>query len=253
MSRRNLIVAFLFVFVCSLTAITEAAYKVVIKKNQKIFEGEFLREDDTSITIKSAGDQLTFKKSLLDLDKMKELNPPAPTQTSAADENAGRKEPKTLAEIAKENKSSQKGTGKVYSDKDRAASWTLHNNDPEVQDLLTKIKALEDEIDSLQEGDVSSPEVQKIIEDRSKELDNLKYKLELYGQDKADDKANTHAESERLQGQIDSLSSDISQLQGQLEKANASDADAIKKQIGEKQQALAQAQDALAQENAKKQ
>jgi hypothetical protein len=106
-----------------------AEFKVVVKKNGKIIEGKLSNEDETSVTIISAGTRLRFLKKDLDIERMKELNAgylgagdvksidvPAldnPTQTS---ESAS--EPGTLADLAKQNRDAAQGAQKAPTSTD---------------------------------------------------------------------------------------------------------------------------------------
>src|SRR6187551_3720236 len=91
--------------VLMLPAIAFAEYKVVIKKSGRVIEGRYVKEDDKSIYMVSDGIQLTFKKELLDLDKMKSLNPETTTPAEDATNKSGTKSTnKSVADIAKENK-----------------------------------------------------------------------------------------------------------------------------------------------------
>ncbi len=77
------------VFIClAVTLCFSGDYKVVIKSSGKIIEGDYIHETDDTIYMDVNGIQLQFKKSLLDFDKMKELNktPPKEKQKSTSRE-----------------------------------------------------------------------------------------------------------------------------------------------------------------------
>ena len=67
-------ICLLFLFLVPFFANAETLYKVVIKKTGKVIEGKLVSDTPDSIQIISNGLQVTLKKELLDLDKMKELN-----------------------------------------------------------------------------------------------------------------------------------------------------------------------------------
>jgi hypothetical protein len=92
-----------------------AEFKVVVKKNGKIIEGKLANEDETSVTIISAGTRLRFLKKDLDLDRMKEVNAgylkdddvqtiDLPAVENAGQDPKGSTEPNTLADLAKQNR-----------------------------------------------------------------------------------------------------------------------------------------------------
>lgn len=69
------------IFVClTLTICFSGDYKVVIKSTGKIIEGDYNHETDNTIYLDVNGIQVQFKKSLLDFDKMKELNKTLPKE-----------------------------------------------------------------------------------------------------------------------------------------------------------------------------
>src|SRR5262245_26824515 len=72
--------ALILLIVGSFLAVVSAnAYTVVLKKNGKALTGTLISEDDNSIVFKDdQGLQYSLKKSVLDLDKMKEANTPPP-------------------------------------------------------------------------------------------------------------------------------------------------------------------------------
>jgi hypothetical protein len=92
-----------------------AEFKIVVKKNGKIIEGKLANEDETSVTIISAGTRLRFLKKDLDLERMKEVNAgylkqddvqsiDLPAVENAGQDPEGSAEPNTLADLAKQNR-----------------------------------------------------------------------------------------------------------------------------------------------------
>jgi hypothetical protein len=92
-----------------------AEFKIVVKKNGKIIEGKLANEDETSVTIISAGTRLRFLKKDLDLERMKEVNAgylkqddvqsiDLPAVENAGQDPKGSTEPNTLADLAKQNR-----------------------------------------------------------------------------------------------------------------------------------------------------
>jgi hypothetical protein len=105
-----------------------AEYKVVIKKNGKVIEGELVAEDDTHVTIRSGGARLRYKKDTLDLEKMKELNEgyvapgdaitlDRPKEGDVKAEDTG----SSLADVAQQNRATQGVTKALNLDTDESA------------------------------------------------------------------------------------------------------------------------------------
>jgi hypothetical protein len=122
MLNRTIFCVLTVVALLAFPVLSFAEFKVVVKKNGKIIEGKLANEDETSVTIISAGTRLRFLKKDLDNERMKELNAgylgagdvksievPAldnPTQTPES-------EPSTLADLAKQNRDVAQGGQKT--------------------------------------------------------------------------------------------------------------------------------------------
>jgi hypothetical protein len=99
-------------------AFAMAAYKVVVKENGKIIEGELVSEDDTTLTIINAGARLKYQKSELDLVKMKTLNTgykmKGEATTFVLPDKTGvkprKKNDTSLTDVAKKNSAAQSQT-----------------------------------------------------------------------------------------------------------------------------------------------
>jgi len=117
MLNRTVFCVLTLVALLAFPVLSFAEFKIVMKKNGKIIEGKLSNEDETSVSIISAGTPLRFLKKDLDLERMKELNAgyktksdvkdldlPSPDQAST---NTG--DANTLADLAKQNRDALQG------------------------------------------------------------------------------------------------------------------------------------------------
>lgn len=121
MSNRTIFCVLTLVTLLVFPVLSFAEFKVVVKKNGKIIEGKLANEDETSVTIISAGTRLRFLKKDLDLDRMKEVNAgylknddvqniDLPAVENAPTSNPeGTSSPNTLADLAKQNRDAAQG------------------------------------------------------------------------------------------------------------------------------------------------
>jgi hypothetical protein len=114
-----LIAIFLMLPLCAL-----GEYKVVLKKSGKLMEGKYIREDEQYIYLISDGVKVNFKKSLLDLDKMKELNGSENKATPQTNINELKEESDSehspLAAAAENARKKKTGNSRIYTDADRS-------------------------------------------------------------------------------------------------------------------------------------
>jgi hypothetical protein len=155
MLNRMIFRSFVFVVLLAFPLVSFAQYKVVVKKNGKIIEGKLIAEDENSVTIVSQGTRLKYKKDTLDLERMKKMNEnyvppavvktidrPAPTRDSA-------EQGTSLADVAKQSRSTNDSTAKTSSDSNERAfvAWIANLEDKvkvratqELQIQLSKAK-----------------------------------------------------------------------------------------------------------------
>lgn len=185
-----------FIFICVTflfcTAVF-AEYTVVMKDTGKVIKGEFVQENDQILVITKDHVSLTFKKALLDLEKMKTLNQsvteePKPTDAKtiklAAPESAQQEQkPKvSVADVARKNSEQRTGNSVKFSEGDKPES----SLSPEKKEELIRkhkktIEDLESEIKTLKEKNAS----EEIIRDRQTQIDDLQKKIKLLSEEKS--------------------------------------------------------------------
>jgi hypothetical protein len=136
MLNRTIFCILTLVALLAFPVLSFAEFKIVMKKNGKIIQGKLANEDETSVTIISAGTRLRFLKKDLDIERMKEVNAgylgagdvknidlPA-IENDRTKTSEGTSEPSTLADLAKQNRdaaqSGQKTPG-TFSDSNEKA------------------------------------------------------------------------------------------------------------------------------------
>ncbi len=130
MSNRTIFCVLTLVALLAFPVLSFADFKVVVKKNGKIIEGKLSNEDETSVSIVSAGTRLRFLKKDLDLERMKQLNAGYLSESdvksielSAVDSEptqppADTTEPNTLADLARQNRNAAQGGQKTAAPSD---------------------------------------------------------------------------------------------------------------------------------------
>jgi hypothetical protein len=156
-----------FVFV-ALPVLAFDEYNVVLKKNGKVIKGKYVREDQQYIYILSGGVQVNFKKSILDLEKMKELNAVKDNVVAKPDSNPVQESnpvetQSPLAAVAEKARKSKTGKSKVFTDADRSKAAKDEESEqkekepkdqpknPEAAGYLETIGNLEKEIERLEQ------------------------------------------------------------------------------------------------------
>jgi hypothetical protein len=190
-SRLSSILVCVSVLFCTFVFASE--YSVVMKDSGKVIKGEFVQENDQIVVITKDHVSLTFKKALLDLEKMKTLNQtmkaePKPTDprtlqlATSGPAGAVEEKPKeSVADVARKNTEQRTGNAVKFSEGDKPES-TLS---PEKKDELIRkykgqVEQLEAEIKTLKEKGSS----EEIIKDRQTQIDDLQKKIKLLSGEK---------------------------------------------------------------------
>jgi hypothetical protein len=184
-----------FIFICVsflFCASVFAEYTVVMKDTGKVVKGEYIQEDEQILVINVNHVNLTFKKSLLDLEKMKTLNQsvksePKPTDAKtiklAAPESAQQEQkPKvSVADVARKNNEQRTGNSVKFSEGDKPeSSLSPEKKEELIRKYKKNIEDLESEIKTLKEKNAS----EELIRDRQTQIDDLQKKIKLLSGEK---------------------------------------------------------------------
>lgn len=187
--------SFIFVCVsvlfCAFVFATE--YSVVMKDSGKVIKGEFVQENDQIVVISKDHVSLTFKKALLDLEKMKTLNQsmkaePKPTDpktlqlATSGPAGAVEEKPKqSVADVARKNTEQRTGNAVKFSEGDKPESTlSPEKKDELIRKYKSNIEDLETDIKSLKAKNAS----EEIIRDRQTQIDDLQKKIKLLSGEK---------------------------------------------------------------------
>jgi hypothetical protein len=189
-SRLSFVLACVGFLICTFVF---AEYSVVMRDTGKVITGEFVQENDQIVVITKDHVSLTFKKALLDLEKMKTLNQsvkpePKPTdaktiQINNAPAAVPEEKPKvSVVDVARKNNETRTGNAVKFSEGDKPESLLS----PEKKDELIRkykqdIEALETEIKTLKAKNAS----EDIIRDRQTQIDDLQKKIKLLSPEKS--------------------------------------------------------------------
>ncbi len=167
-----------------------AEYSVVMRDSGKIVKGELVQETDQTIVLKVDNVNLTFKKNLLDLEKMKTLNESQPAQkpTDAKTISIGNVPPATkkpqvsVADLARKVSQDRKGNATSLTEGDRPQSTLSPEKKAELaRTYKSHIEEKEAQIKSLKENGASAA----LIGEKEKELEDLKKKLKFLTNDQS--------------------------------------------------------------------
>jgi hypothetical protein len=168
-----------------------AEYTVVMKDTGKVIKGEFVQENDQIVVITKDHVSLTFKKALLDLEKMKTLNEslkPEPKATDAKTIQMNNKpvvpveQPKeSVADVARKNTESRTGTAVKFSEGDKPeSSLSPEKKEELIRKYKSDVEQLESEVKILKEKGSS----EEIIKDRESQIEDLQRKIKLLSGEK---------------------------------------------------------------------
>ncbi len=183
-----------FIFICvSFLFCTSvfAEYSVVMKDTGKVVKGEYVQEDDQIVVLSVDHVNLTFKKSLLDLDKMKTLNQsikvePKPTDAKTiplanTPQQQEQKPQVSVVDVAKKNNEHRTGNSVKFSEGDKPeSSLSPEKKEELIRKYKSNIEALESDIKTLKEKNAS----EEIIRDRQNQIDDLQKKIKLLSGEK---------------------------------------------------------------------
>jgi hypothetical protein len=163
-----------------------------MRDSGKVITGEFVQENDQIVVISKDHVSLTFKKALLDLEKMKTLNEsfkPEPKPTDAktipithAPAAVQEEKPKeSVVDVARKNNQSRTGNAVKFSEGDKPESSL---SEEQKEQLIRKYKGniddLEAEIKTLKAKNAS----EDVIRDRQTQMDDLQKKIKLLSGEK---------------------------------------------------------------------
>ncbi|MCI0614513.1 hypothetical protein L0244_16115, partial [bacterium] len=163
-----------------------------MKDTGKVVKGEYVQEDEQILVITVDHVNLTFKKSLLDLEKMKTLNQsvkPEPKPTDAktiplANTPAQKQEQKpnvSVVDVARKNNEQRTGNAVKFSEGDKPeSSLSPEKKEELIRKYKKNIEDLESEIKTLKEKNAS----EEIIRDRQTQIDDLQKKIKLLSGEK---------------------------------------------------------------------
>ena len=169
-----------------------AEYTVVMKDTGKVIKGEFVQENDQIVVITKDHVSLTFKKALLDLEKMKTLNElvkPEPKATDAKTIQINNtptvpqeeKPKESVVDVARKNNESRTGNSVKFSEGDKPESLLSPEKKEElIRKYKSNIEQLEAEIKTLKAKNAS----EEIISDRQTQIDDLQKKIKLLSGEK---------------------------------------------------------------------
>jgi hypothetical protein len=169
-----------------------AEYTVVMKDTGKVIKGEFVQENDQIVVITKDHVSLTFKKALLDLEKMKTLNESVKPEPKATDAKTiqinnmpavpqEEKPKESVVDVARKNNESRTGNSVKFSEGDKPESLLSPEKKEElVRKYKSNIEQLEAEIKTLKAKNAS----EEIISDRQTQIDDLQKKIKLLSGEK---------------------------------------------------------------------
>jgi MoxR-like ATPase len=183
------------IFVCAgilLCTAVFAEYTVVMKDTGKVIKGEFVQENDQILVITKDHVSLTFKKALLDLEKMKTLNEavkpePKPTDartiqinnTPAVPVEEDHKE--SVVDVARKNNEQRTGNAVKFSEGDKPESTLSPEKKEElIRKYKGQVEQLEADVKALKE----KGSAEEIIKDRQTQIDDLQKKIKLLSGEK---------------------------------------------------------------------
>ena len=184
-----------FIFICVSFLFCNsvfAEYSVVMKDTGKVVKGEYIQEDAQIVVLSVDHVNLTFKKSLLDLDKMKILNQsvkPEPKPTDArtiplantTPQQQEQKPKESVVDVARKNNEQRTGNSVKFSEGDKPeSSLSPEKKEELIKKYKSNIETLESEIKALKEKNAS----EEIIRDRQNQIDDLQKKIKLLSGEK---------------------------------------------------------------------
>jgi len=188
-SRISLIFVCASILVC--TAVF-AEYTVVMKDTGKVIKGEFVQENDQILVITKDHVSLTFKKALLDLEKMKTLNESVKPEPKATDAKtipinntpavpAEEKRQESVVDVARKNTEQRTGNAVKFTEGDKPESVLSPEKKEElIRRYKGQVEQLEADIKTLKEKGSS----EEIIKDRQTQIDDLQKKIKLLSGEK---------------------------------------------------------------------
>ncbi len=209
-------------FLLPLYCLADNQYKLVIKKTGKIIEGKLISETADSIQILSLGLQISYKKDLLDLEKMKTLN---------ADYGKDKEINITLGGV----KATTQTQGESISDVARRMKDTkaqkpdsAQSDDPETAALRKRISDLEQEISEHEKQIKTQAEAGKDITPLTQAVNDLQEQLDSAKKELA---ARGTPAGKSIDDQIAELNESIEQTQKDLDQAihDSKSTDAVSK------------------------
>jgi hypothetical protein len=182
------------IFVCAsilLCTAVFAEYTVVMKDTGKVIKGEFVQENDQIVVITKDHVSLTFKKALLDLEKMKTLNESVKPEPKATDAKTlqintpavpeEEKRQESVADVARKNTEQRTGNAVKFSEGDKPESLLSPEKKEElVRKYKSQVEQLEAEIKTLKAKNAS----EEIIRGRQTQIDDLQKKIKLLSGEK---------------------------------------------------------------------
>lgn len=183
------------IFVCAsflLCTAVFAEYTVVMKDTGKVIKGEFVQENDQIVVITKDHVSLTFKKALLDLEKMKTLNESVKSEPKATDAKTleihntpavpvEEKQKESVVDVARKNTEQRTGNAVKFSEGDKPESLLSPEKKEElVRKYKGQVEQLEAEIKTLKAKNAS----EEIIRDRQTQIDDLQKKIKLLSGEK---------------------------------------------------------------------
>ena len=221
MSNRTIFRSLILIVLFAFPLLCFAEYKVVVKKNGKIIEGKLVAEDETSVTIISAGARLQYRKDTLDLERMKQLNADYLSKDDVRTMDRPKPESDTkppvessaLADVAKQNRNAQTTPQSSSSDPTEQAfeAWisALQEKDQvtasqETQIELSKAKKAQSHYRSKGSKHLSSNDERLMLEQLVKALD-ARYRKQLEEGAPDDKVAATKKKMEDAKKQLEKL------------------------------------------------
>jgi hypothetical protein len=210
-SNRFFRLLLLFVFF-SFPVLALDEYNVVLKKNGKVIKGQYVREDKQYIYIFSGGVQINLRKSILDLEKMKELNVVKDNVVTKAESDPAQESntvdtQSPLVAAAEKARKSKTGKSKVFTDANRSKAVKDEESEqkekepkdrpknPEAAGYLETIGNLEKEIERLEQElmdakieNQDTRAVEKLLQDTKDVRDRTQSEYEELIQQQPDDR-----------------------------------------------------------------
>jgi hypothetical protein len=210
-SNRFFRLLLLFIFF-SFPVLALDEYNVVLKKNGKVIKGQYVREDKQYIYIFSGGVQINLRKSILDLEKMKELNVVKDNVVTKAESDPAQESntvdtQSPLVAAAEKARKSKTGKSKVFTDANRSKAVKDEESEqkekepkdrpknPEAAGYLETIGNLEKEIERLEQElmdakieNQDTRAVEKLLQDTKDLRDRRQSEYEELIQQQPDDR-----------------------------------------------------------------